>query len=325
MRAQANRRIPVAASALATLLLSALVAASEPAAPAQGAAAAATPSATATPDKPADKPRSTLDKVIAAHKVSVGCGYTVPPMNYLDEDGNQTGFDVDLARAVVAKLGLAHGALEIELVKVDATSRVTFLAAGRIDMTVSSMSHTRGREEAIDYAEPPYLWVGKQFYAKVGRFKSVKDLIGQRIAVQQGSNAFIAGAQFLKEQGDPEPKMMAFRTDGEALLALRQGKVEAFTQDNVILVGLLQDEANQYEPVGPIYSPGLYGIGVGPNDSRWRDAVSFALQAAMKDGTYEQIYQRWLGPKGKFPLATNARPRLPEDAYGPGKLMIWPD
>jgi polar amino acid transport system substrate-binding protein len=272
------------------------------------------------------KPASTLDKVTASRKIAIGSGYTVPPMNYLDEAGNHVGFDIDLGRAVADKLGAAIGGpLEVELVRVDSQSRVTFLAAGRVDLTISSMSHTRGREDAIDYAEPPYLWVGKQFYAKRGRFESVEDLIGQRIAVQQGSNAMIAGAQYLQELGDPEPKMMAFRTDGEALLALRQGKVEAFTQDNVILLGLLGEEAADYEPVGPVYSPGLYGIGVAPNDSRWRDAVSFALQSAMQDGTYERIYEAWFGPEGKFPLQTNARPRLPEDAYGPGRLFIWPD
>ena len=56
------------------------------------------------------------------------------------------------------------------------------------------------------------------------------------------------------------------------------------------------------------------------------DNLTFAARdRADAERKVEQIYQRWLGPKGKFPLATNARPRLPEDAYGPGKLMIWPD
>jgi polar amino acid transport system substrate-binding protein len=269
--------------------------------------------------------QSTLDKVIAAKKIVIGSGYTVPPMNYLDEKGEHTGFDIDLGRAIAEQLGKEYGPLEIEFVKVDSKTRVAFLVAGRIDMTMSSMSHTRSRDEAIDYAEPSYLWVGKQFYAKKDRFKSVEDLIGKRIAVQQGSNAFTAGAQFLKAHGDPDPQMMAFGTDGEAFIALRQDKVDAFTQDNVILLGILKEDGKDYAPVGPIYSPGLYGIGVIPNDSKWRDAVSFALQDVMRDGTYEEIYSRWFGPQGKFPLATNARPRLPEDAYGPDKLMIWPD
>lgn len=282
---------------------------------------------TAKKEKPAapEKPASTYDKVMGAKKIRVGCGYTVPPVNYTDENGKHVGFDLDIARAVSKKLGEKMGTpLEVEIVKVDSKTRVAFLAAGRIDMTVSSMSHTRSRDETIDYAEPPYLWVGKQFYAKKGQFKTVEDLVGKKIAVQQGSNAFTAGAKFLKKHGDPKPNMVGFQTDGDAFLALKQGKVDAFTQDNVILLGIMGEEGKNYEPVGPIYSPGLYGIGVTPNDSKWRDAVSFALQDIMRDGTYEKIYTAWFGPEGKFPLATNARPRLPKDAYG-DMLMVWPD
>ncbi|MFT5421091.1 MAG: polar amino acid transport system substrate-binding protein [Candidatus Endobugula sp.] len=269
---------------------------------------------------------SKLDQVIRAGKVVIGSGYTVPPMNYIDSQGKHTGFDIDLGRAVVEKLSQAHGVeLEIELVKVNAKTRIILLAVGRLDMAISSMSQTKSREEAIDFAFPPYLWVGKQFYAKKGRFKTLGDLVGKRIAVQQGSNAFIAGTQLLQAHGDESPHMLGFATDGEALLALKQDTVDAITQDNVILTGIMKEALKAYEPVGPIYSPGLYSIGVLPNDSKWRDAVSFALQKTMKDGTYEKIYQRWFGPEGKFPLATNARPRLPVDAYGEGKLMYLPD
>jgi hypothetical protein len=49
-----------------------------------------------------------------------------------------------------------------------------------------------------------------------------------------------------------------------------------------------------------------------------------ALQDMLKDGTYEKIYDKWFGPKGKFPLPINARPRLPKDTYG-DMLYIWPD
>jgi polar amino acid transport system substrate-binding protein len=276
--------------------------------------------------KEKEKYTSRLEKVIRAGKVVIGSGYTAPPMNYIDSRGKHTGFDIDLGKAVVEKLGLAHGVeLDIELVKVNSKTRIILLAVGRLDMAISSMSQTKSREETIDFAFPPYLWVGKQFYAKKGRFKTITELVGKRIAVQQGSNAFIAGSQFLQNHGDKSPQMLGFSTDGEALLALKQDTVDAITQDNVILTGIMKEAAKAYEPIGPIYSPGLYSIGVLPNDSKWRDAVSFALQATMMDGTYEKIYQRWFGSEGKFPLATNARPRLPADAYGENKLMYLPD
>jgi polar amino acid transport system substrate-binding protein len=265
---------------------------------------------------------SRLDRVIAQKRVTIGVGYAAPPMNFMDKKGLWTGFDMDLAAAIARRL---PGSVTPEFVKVDTTTRVVFLTAGRVDMTVSSMSHTRQREQAIDFAEPPYLWAGKQFYARKGQFKEHRDLVGKRIAVQQGSNAAVAATQLLKSLGDPNPIIASYPSDGEAFLALKQGKVDAFTQDNVIVLGVMGADAKDFEAIGPVYSPGLYAIGVPSNDSKWRDAVSFALQDLIKDGTYNAIYEDWFGPEGKFTLTTNARPRLPEDAFGEGAPFIWPD
>ncbi len=264
--------------------------------------------------------KSILDEVKKRGVVRIGSGTTVPPMNYIDKDGNWTGFDIDLGDAIAKRLGV-----KVERVNVNNKTRVAFLASGRIDLTISSMSHTRSRDEQIDYAEPPYLWSGKIFYAKKGRFKSIKDLGGKRIAVVQGSNAYIAAPQEIAKHTKKKPIMMSFQNNSECFMALKQGKVDAYTQDTPIIAGVAGSEGVEYEAVGPIYSPGLYGIGVPPNDSKWRDAVSFILQDLLKDGTYEKIYLKWFGPNGKFPLPINARPRLPEDIFGGYNQFAWPD
>lgn len=263
---------------------------------------------------------SILDKVKKAGVVKVGTGTTVPPMNYLDGKGIWTGFDVDLGDAIAAKLGV-----KVERINVNSKTRVAFLASGRVDLTISSMSHTRSRDEQIDFAEPPYLWTGKVFYAKKGRFKSIAGLGGKRIAVQQGSNAYLAAPQEIARHTNRKPVMVSFQTDAECFMALKQGKVDAFTQDTPIIAGVAGNEGVEYEAVGPIYSPGLYGIGVPPDDSKWRHAVSSALQDLIKDGTYEKIYGKWFGARGKFPLPINARPRLPSDVFGDRNAFAWPD
>jgi polar amino acid transport system substrate-binding protein len=275
--------------------------------------------------EPAPETVSILNEVKKRGVIRIGTGTTVPPMNYIDENGNWTGFDVDLGNAIAEKLGV-----KVERVNVNNKTRIAFLANRRVDLTISSMSHTRSRDEQIDYAEPPYLWSGKIFYAKKGRFKSIAELVGKRIAVVQGSNAYIAAPQEIAKYTDKRPPaiIISFQNNSECFLALKQGKVDAYTQDVPIIAGVAGKEGVDYEPVGPIYSPGLYGIGVPPNDSKWRDTISFILQDLIKDGTYEKIYQKWFGPNGKFPLPINARPRLPEDVFGKDweyNRFVWPD
>jgi len=270
---------------------------------------------------------STYNKVKKSGVVTIGHGTDVPPLSLIDpKDGELKGFDIDIARGIADEIGKIMGKeLKVKWVVVNNKTRIAFLANRRIDLTVRSMSHTRSRDEQVDYAEPPYLWSGKIFYAKKGRFKKPIDICGKTMAVTQGSNAYLAGQDYLKEKGcNKEFKIKSFQSNAECFLALKQGKVDAYIQDTPIIAGVAGAEGVNYEPVGPIFSPGLYGVGTPPNDSKWRDTASFALQDMIANGTYEKIYQKWFGPNGVAPLPINARPRLPEDIFGDRNQFVWP-
>ena len=260
-----------------------------------------------------------LDKVKQAGVVRIGTGNDTPPMNYLDDAGKWTGFDVELGDEIGKRLGV-----RVERVAVNNKTRIAFLANGQIDMALSNISRTLSRGEHIDFVDPPYLFTAKVFYAKKGLFKSLAQLGGKRIGVNQGSNAFTAAPIELAKYSKLEPQILSFQKNAECFLALRQGKIDAFTQDSLIVAAVVGGEGSDFEAVGSGYSPGLYSIGVPPNDSKWRYAVSVALQAMLKDGTYERLYQSWFGSKGKYPLSLNARPRLPADVFG-DMLMVLPD
>lgn len=263
-----------------------------------------------------------LEEVTKRGTVRIGHGNSTPPMNYIDEKGEWVGFDVDLGTEIAKRLGV-----KLERVLVDNKTRIAFLANRSIDISLANISATRSREEQMDYAQPPYFWTGKIFYAKKGKFKSIKDLGGMKIGVDQGSNAFIAAPQELAKVTDKKPEMLSFQNSAEGFLALKQGKIDAYSQDAQIMASIAAAGglANEYEAVGgAIWSPGLYGIGVPENESDWRDKISFVLQDMMKDGTYEKIYDSWFGPKGKAPLSINARPRLPKETFG-DMLYTWPD
>jgi polar amino acid transport system substrate-binding protein len=240
-------------------------------------------------------------------------------MNYIDENGKWTGFDVELGDEIARRLGV-----KVDRVTVNNKTRIAFLANGQIDMSISNISRTLSREEQVDFVDPPYLWTAKVFYAKKGRFKTLEELGGKRIGVNQGSNAFTAAPQELSKYSKAAPQMVSYQKNAECFLALKQGKIDAFTQDSPIVAAVAGAEGIEFEAVGGGYSPGLYSIGVPQNDSKWRYAVSVALQSMIKDGTYEKLYETWFGAKGKYPLPLNARPRLPSDVFGE-MLMVWPD
>ncbi|MBI4653390.1 MAG: transporter substrate-binding domain-containing protein, partial [Nitrospirae bacterium] len=158
---------------------------------------------------------SILEDVKKNGVVRIGTGNKTPPMNYIDEKGNWVGFDIDLGDEIAKRLSV-----KIEWVLVDNKTRIAFLANRAIDLSMANISQTRSREEQIDYAEPPYFWTGKIFYAKKGRFKSVKDLAGKKIGVDQGSNAFIAAPQEIAKYSNKPPVMLSFQNSAEGFMAL---------------------------------------------------------------------------------------------------------
>lgn len=267
----------------------------------------------------AQSAQSVLDRVKASNVVRIGIGNDSPPLNYIDEQGQWVGFDVDLAEAIAKKLGA-----KIERVQVNNKTRIAFLANNQIDMAIANISRTRSREQQIDFAEPAYLWTAKVFIARKGRFKQGADFGGKTICVNQGSNAFTAAPSEVIRLGGAKPTMVSMQRNADCLAALRQGKVDAFSQDAPIVAALASTGMKELEFVGQGYSPGLYSIGVPPDDSKWRDAVSFALQDLLADGTYEQIYAHWFGEQGRYPIGHDARPRLPSATFGQ-QWFVWPE
>jgi polar amino acid transport system substrate-binding protein len=74
--------------------------------------------------------------------------------------------------------------------------------------------------------------------------------------------------------------------------------------DIIILAGLRANSPSpaDYVFVGYSLGGGDYAIGVRENDSKWRDTLNFALQDVWKDGTWDKIYAKWIGPGTKLNL-----------------------
>jgi polar amino acid transport system substrate-binding protein len=251
-------------------------------------------------------PQSTLDRVKAAGVVRVGIRFDNPPLSYIDADGNWAGFDVDLANELAKRLGV-----RIEPVKVDETTRISFLQEGKIDMAVASMNHTRKREEAVDFSLT-YFWDHQTFLVRADSgIAALEELFGKKVALNAGSSAIDAWKKYVAERGGPAPEIVEFTDKVAAVQALRDGAVDGYAEDGITLLALAGGDPNLVLVPGGI-NPVQFGIGLPVNDSAWRDAVNYALQDIWKDGTYHQIYNQWLGPDAAVHLPLG------------GQMEIWP-
>jgi polar amino acid transport system substrate-binding protein len=216
----------------------------------------------------------------------------VPGFGIVDEKGRTVGFDIDIATELAKRLGV-----KIELVPVTAATRIPLLQQGRIDLIAATLTHYRERDRVIDFSIG-YFWTGQKLMVKKSsNIQSFADMAGKRAGFTE--RAVGPGKIRLLELIDEHGSIAA------AGRAMQRGLVDAVVADVIILAGLRASAPNpgDYVIVGESLGGGDYAIGVRENDSKWRDAINFALQDMWRDGTWDKIYGRWVGPGTPLNLA----------------------
>lgn len=263
-------------------------------------------SACASPATSSALVESTADRVESEGVVRIGVRFDNPPLSFIAEDGEWVGFDVELAQTLADQLGA-----EIEMVRVDETTRISFLQEGKIDMAVASMNHTRSREDAIDFSVT-YFWDNQSFLIRKGTYSSLEEIMGQKVAANAGSSTIDSWTTYSEAHGGSAPEFVEFTDKLAAMQALRDGVVEGYTEDNITLLALAAGDP-ELELIPGGHNLVQFGIGLPNNDSFWRDQVNFALQELWKNGTYQEIYDKWfVGPQAAVPLSLG------------GQMEIWP-
>ena len=209
-----------------------------------------------------------------------------PPMEF-EENGEFTGFDIELMRAVAGHLGL-----ETEVVNsgFDPITSGTALASGQCDIAAASITITEEREESIDFTEP-YFEAEQSLLVKADSgYTSLEDLAGQRIGVQSGTT----GADYAEENAPGDGEIVSFDNPGDIFVALEAGDIVGVVQDLVVNQGrVIEDDSVAVVATYP--TDEQYGFAAAEGNTEMTGAVNDALQALRDDGTYDEIYEEWFG------------------------------
>ncbi|MGI8746841.1 MAG: transporter substrate-binding domain-containing protein, partial [Deinococcus sp.] len=166
--------------------------------------------------------------------LQIGMEGTYPPFTYKDEAGKLTGFDVDIATAVAAKLGLRP-----RFVLTEWSGILAGLQARKFDVIVNQVGITPERQKAIAFSAP-YAYSSAQIIVrKAGgaNFKTLADLKGKRVGVGLGSNF----EKTLRDAGGIN--VVTYPGAPEYLADLAAGRLDAAFNDR-LLVGYLIKKQN---------------------------------------------------------------------------------
>ena len=252
--------------------------------------------ALALPAAAAECAPSALATVKKAGVLNAGVTSEVPYFGFIDERGNHVGFECDLVAEIAKRLNV-----KLNMSKVTSATRIPILQQGRIDLVASTMTHYRSRDKVVDFSID-YFYTPQTLLVRADSgIHKVADLAGKRVGAVIGAGSI----KYFKE-AQPQAKMQTFEGQGESFLALEQGLVDALATDATILAGLRASSKNPKDFVllgkEGTYGGGPYGLGVRENDSQWLDTINFTLQDLWTDGTWDRIFDKWVGPNTKLQL-----------------------
>ena len=219
--------------------------------------------------------------------ISVASDIAYPPFEF-EKDGKPTGFDIDLMNEISKRAGFTP---EYQNVTFDGI--IGGLSNNQYDAVISAMTITPERAQRVEFSDPYFNADQSLLVPSDAGVGSVDELGDATVGVQLGTTGEIKANQF-EEQGRISGEVRTFDTIEDAFAALNNGQIDAIIND----LPVSQDEVNGSDgslEISQVIPTGeQYGIAF-PKDSDLVGPVNKALAEIKEDGTYEEIYKKWIG------------------------------
>jgi polar amino acid transport system substrate-binding protein len=232
------------------------------------------------------------DAIKQAGVLHLSVNATYPPIEYKDPQTDKlVGLDIDLGEALAKKLGVT-----IERTDVAFAQLMPSLQTGRTDFILSGLSDLPTRRDAMDFID--YLKSGAQFYTLAkSAFSVPEDLCGKRVGTIR-STSFPDqirkwSAEHCEAAGRPAIEVVGGENTPDVRTQLKQDRIDAAVQGSENIPFMMSQEEGVFKPVGLAFTVLYQGIAFRKSDTEFREAVTDALQALIKDGTYQNTLDTW--------------------------------
>ena len=217
---------------------------------------------------------------------TVGFDQDFPPMGFVGDDGEYTGFDLELAKEVCDRNGWEFNPEPIAW-----DSKDMELESGNIDCIWNGFTMT-GREDDYTWTEP-YMANQQVFVvANDSDINSQADLAGKIVEVQADSSAEAA----LKEAPELTATFKELLTTADyntAFMDLEQGAVDAIAMDVIVAGYQIQQRNADFKILDDSLSEEEYGVGFKKGNTELRDKVQSTLEEMAEDGTLQEVSEKW--------------------------------
>ena len=254
-----------------------------------------------------------IGNVNASDKIKIGTEGAYPPWNSKDASGKLIGFEVELAYTLCRYIGK-----QCEIVEQDWDGMIPALIMRKFDAIMAGMSITDERKKAINFSQGYADEVASLAVMKGSDLEGMKTPIGIGLSSPNSDakkalktiTAALAGKtvctqtgtihQNFLESGDVgKINLRTYKTQDEVNLDLTSGRCDVALAAAVAFTDYAEKSGKPVVLVGPTFSGGAFGNGVGvgirKDDTELLKAFNSAINKARKNGDISRIATKWFG------------------------------
>lgn len=214
--------------------------------------------------------------------LKVGSDIAYAPFEFMDQNQKPVGFDIDLMNAIAADMGYTA---KFETSPFDGLN--LSLGAGKYDAVISAMTITEERSKSVLFSNKYFLATQYIAVKKGSSIKTVADLKGKRVGVQNATT----GQEAVEKLG-LNPKK--YDTTPDALTDLVNGGLDAVVADSpVVLYFIKENPKANIEALQGDFPKEYYGIAMKLDNKDLASKINASLQKLISNGKYNEIFKKW--------------------------------
>jgi ABC-type amino acid transport substrate-binding protein len=240
------------------------------------------PTLTPTPFQPPTE--SGLATAQSDNVLRVGTLYNAYPFAWLNEQGDVTGYEADILKAIGIELSV-----DVEFVQVTRHNADETLLSGQVDMLIGQQVHTRDREQLFDFTHPYYLNQERMVVMTDAPYSELGQMASLPVSVEMGSRSERALSEWSAQTG-VQFDLRPYLSESAALDALANGEVQGMVGE---LDSLSRAGRQHMRLIDAPVLDEYYCIAVRRWDVNLLNLLDRSLQRLKASGRLDEIFSTW--------------------------------
>lgn len=235
-----------------------------------------------------------LASIQSSGKLVMYTNAAFPPYEFLGQNGEFVGIDVEIGKAIAEKLGVT---LEVQNANFDGI--ISAIASGKGDLAISGITITDERAQHVDFSEPYFKGAQSLVIPENSDIRTLEDLSSKVVGAQTGSTGYLYiedenNSGLLSEQ---PCDLRAYQTPTDAMMALCDGKLDAVVVDDVVADQLVNNQAGMIS-IPLVAADGTraeesYAIAIAKGNEDLLAIVNEVLEEMESEGLIDQYFTEY--------------------------------